>query len=458
MFHKRDMGAELSSKPGQYSDQIKIGEPHTFGDYEAAYRQNSATADRFSYGSTQLQFGVKLVEDVDPGPLQGQMYVTTDAGKRLYFTQNGQLRPDANSIISQGSGYGNGPAVSITGTPLNPQYHMFYAEGGDQHTGNQWTPIQINSTQDIMQAMQSGNAGRSLNQKYANMYGQASINPFGSKEGADIWTNADNFGRALSGVISQLVIPVAEMGLDTFTAGLASPFLAATGANKAMQGAIDNLMKNSKGKSYQSASNFDPLISNIIKDPRLPVYLQQQQDQSHAFIAKYGPQDYGATQKLAQETPMQQITKAKQLHQENEDMWVQSQVQEMQDTSDQIQKLLGEKTDATPAELAATPLSPIFQNIKTGLSLASTNQQKMNVINHFSKQIKEQLLPLLNIQHPDDAPTQTGAPVDPQKSSTLTASAQPGHPVLSINGTDMSHPGNTTITGTPGAIPPVVPG
>ena len=309
-----------------------------------------------------------------------------------------------------------------------------------------------------MQAMQSGNAGRSLNQKYANMYGQASINPFGSKEGADIWTNADNFGRALSGVISQLVIPVAEMGLDTFTGGMASPFLTVTGANKAMQGAIDNLMQNSRGQSYQSATNFDPLISNIIKDPRLPGYLQQQQDQSHAFIAKYGPQDYGATQKLAQDTPMQQITKAKQLHQENENMWVQNQVQEMLDTSDQIQKLLGQKTSATAAQLAATPLSPIFQNIKTGLSLASTNQQKMNVINHFSKQIKEQLLPLLNIPQPTAAPTQPGAPVDPQKSSTLTASAQPGHPVLSINGTDLSHPGKNTITGTPSTIPPVVPG
>jgi hypothetical protein len=435
------MGNTFANKPNSYSDQTKFGDTQTFGNqvggsYMAAYRQNSASADSTSYGNTRLQFGAKIVQDSDPGPNQGQLYVVNNAGKRLYITHEGKIAPYASQYVQQAKNYGNGPAVSITGSPLNPKYTMFYAQGGDMHKGDGWTPITINSKQDIQEAMQSGMGGLNISSgKYSNMYGQASINPFGAKEGGDMWTAGANFDRAITGVVSQLVLPVAESFLDDVVP-FASTILGVTGANKAMQSGLDSLVKHSNGKMYQSTTHFDPNISNMIKDPRLPAYLSQVQDKSHTYIAKYGAQDYAQTQKLAQDTPQQQLMKARQLSEENQNLYVQQQVQEMTDTSTKLQQLVGSKADPQ-----------IFQDIKTGLATAQTNQQKLNVINHFGKQLQSQVLPLLDNQSPAAAPGTGSAVSDPQKDPTVTASAQPGHPILSINGNFTTDPRKTTISG-----------
>ena len=446
------MGNTFGSKPTSYSDETKFGQTQTFGNqiggsYMAAYRQNSKDADRMNYGNTQLQFGAKIIQDSDPGPNQGQLYVVNNAGKRLYITHDGQIAPYASEYVQQAKNYGNGPAVSITGSPLNPKYTMFYAQGGDMHKGDGWTPIAINSTQDVEQAMRSGMQGLDIKTgKYSNMYGQASINPFGAKEGGDTWTGAGNFNRAVTGALSQVIVPAAEGFLDDVVP-FASTVLGVTGANKAIQGGIDSLVAHSGGKMYQSATQFDPEMSNIIKDPRLPAYLKQAEDTSHSYIAKYGPQDYIQTQKLAQETPQQQLAKARQLSQENENLYVQQQVQEMTDSSAKLQQILGDKADPQ-----------LWQNIKTGLATAQTNQQKMNVINHFAKQIQSQVLPLLQNQPESSGVASHSAVSDPQKDPTITASAQPGHPILSINGTNTTPPGKTHISGSSAPPPPFVPG
>ena len=92
------MGNVFANKPGSYSDQTKFGQSNVYGvndggSYMAAYRQNSSRADSMNYGNTKLQFGVKIIQDVDPGPMQGQMYVVNNADKRLYITYKGQLAP-----------------------------------------------------------------------------------------------------------------------------------------------------------------------------------------------------------------------------------------------------------------------------------------------------------------------------------------------------------------------------
>jgi hypothetical protein len=445
-FLKGAMGNAFDSAPTSYSDQMKYGENKTWDEYEATYRQNSATADKVSYGDTHLQFGVKMIQDVDPGPEQGQMYVVNRFGRRKYFTVKGQTMPWAADIIKQGKNYGNGPAVSITGNPLNPQYHMFYAQGGDEHAGDQWTPIAINSKSDIMEAMTSGMGAVKLTGRYANRYGQASINPFGTKEGADVWTNAIKVGKVLNTVASQVIVPIAEMGLDAVVP-FASTVMGALGINKAIQIGVDHLASTTMtGKQYQGTKQFDPSISNSIKDPRLSGYLQQMQDQSHQFIQKYGDSKYTQTNKLAQDTPQQQLAKARAISQENQDLYVQSRVQEMNDLSTKLQGMLKGKTD-----------TDIFQNITTGLQMATTNQQKLNVINHFSGQIKSQLLPLLtsDTESTPIAPTSPPRPQSPH--AGLTSSAQVGHPVLSINGTNSQHPAKTQITGAPGQFVPAVP-
>lgn len=449
------MGNTLNAKPQSYSGDWKYGEaPKVYGgsvggSYMASYRQNSTTADSMQFGTGKVQFGVKMLQDIQPGPMQGQMFVVNNAGKRLYFTYKGQIRPDAGDIISQGKNAGNGPAVAITGNPMNPQYHMFYSPGGSDHKSDDWQSLQINSKADVMQAMTSGMQGADhgiqAGAQYANYFGQASVNPFAQKTiGGDMWTTADRVGSAINDIGSKLIIPMGESFLDDFVPG-ASTLLGLTGINAGLQHGIDSLMKASQGKTYQSTKQFDPQIANSIKDPRLSGYLTTLQDQSHQFIAKYGDAKYQSTQKLAQDTPSQMLEKAKQLSQENEDYYVQSEVQQLTDLSTKLQGIL-KNSD-----------SDIYSNIKTGLQLATTNKQKMNVINHFSTQIKNQLLPLLQKQTISAPVTNKSPAVPPVTSGIQTASAVNGHPSLSINGHDSRVPTQHVISGNSMPIVPTVP-
>ena len=209
-----------------------------------------------------------------------------------------------------------------------------------------------------------------------------------------------------------------------------------TGGTKALQAGINALAHQPTGASAPSA--FDPTMANAIRDPRLPQYLANIQNRAQQFVHQYGPADYVQANQMAQNTPQQMLEKARALQAENENLYVQGQVQELQDTSTKLQQLL---PGADPA---------IFQQIKTGLGLATNNAQKMNVISHFAKQIQSQLLPLLGSGGPSAANTGARAPATPQSTSTETASAQVGHPILSINGTDSRHPGQTTIQSSAG--------
>ena len=93
----------------------------------ATYKQDDPTADTISYGNNKMQLGVKMMQDVT-GPRKGDLYVTDPNGKRLYFTHDNKPYPNAGLIIRHGAGFGNGPAVMITGSPLQPQYHNFTAK------------------------------------------------------------------------------------------------------------------------------------------------------------------------------------------------------------------------------------------------------------------------------------------------------------------------------------------
>ena len=406
------------------------GRPWVYGGgYMATYKQDDPNADSIQYGNTKMQFGVKMLQDVS-GPRQGDLYVVDPNGKRLYFTHDSKPYPNAGLIIKHGAGYGNGPAVMITGSPLQPQYHMFYSKEADMHgPTNEWTPLEINNKSDIMTALHQGPHGTAG--KYANYYGDASVNPFGAKEGRNAWTDINQAEHTFAMIVSKIALPIAETALDSFIPG-ASLVMQATGLNKAIQGGIDNMMA---PPAPLPSGPFDPQISNMIKDPRLDSYLQQVQDQSHQFIAKYGDSGYQASQGLAATTPQQQIIKARQIAEENQNLYVQSQVQSMQDNITQLKKILPQNSGAD-----------IFKNIETGLGLAQTNQQKINVLTHFGSQIQSQLLPLITNATPSQATTSQSAAQVPPDLNPTTASAQVGHPILSINGTDLRHPGQSTIT------------
>ena len=428
------MGNVLDSKPQKYSDQQF--HPTTYGGvagYMATYHQDSATADHMAYGKTQLQFGVKILQDVDPGPQQGELYVTNTSGKRMYITHEGQVAPYAADYLKQAQGYGNGPAVMITGTPTNPQYHMFTVAGGDYHDqGVSWEPVSINNEKDVISAMTEGGVSSKIKGQYANMYGNAAINPWGVKAGSDMFTTGQAVGGFLNKAIATFAVPALDTVADDFVP-MGSQIMHYSGADKLLQAGINALAK--QPEVTQAPSAFDPNMANIIKDPRLPQYLQNIQNQSQQYSHKYGARDYQQAMAMPSGTPQQMLAKAKDLQQENEDLYVQGQVTEMQNTTTQLQKLL---PNADPQ---------IFRDIETGLQTARNNEQKLNVIQHFSKQIQSNLLPLLQSSTPSAPPQAKSQSTDATAPGFVTASAQVGHPVLSINGTDSRHPAQNVVSG-----------
>ena len=435
------MGNVLDKQPDNYSVDQKNAIVYK-GDYMQTYKQTDPNADTMQYGSTRLQFGAKIMQDVDSGPKQGDYYVIQANGARAYLSHDGKISPQAQTIVSFAKDYGNGPAVMISGSPLHPQYNMFYAFGGMAHGGsNDWTPRQVNSPQDIINTMTSTqDAHFKTKGKFANDYGDASINPF-SQEGRNFETDMYQFQSGLVKVIGATVLPVAEMALDDIVP-FGSTILNLTGANKAIQSGINSLAGLGSSSS-DPVSAWDPQMSNIIKDPRLPGYLNKIQDQSHQLISKYGPSDYTATNRMAQDTPQQMIQKGQAMAKENQDLFAQSKVQEIQDLTAQLKKMLPPGAG-----------SDIFNNIQTGLGIANTPQEKLNVIEHFSEQIKSQLLPLLNQPASAIEDQATSAPKTPPDLNPETASAQVGHPALSINGSDSRHPAQTIGGETESSAPP----
>ena len=440
------MGNTLDNKPDNYSiDQF--GKPIVYkGDYMQTYTQNNSSADSMQYGQTRLQFGAKIVQDVDSGPNQGDYYVTGANGTRHYLSHAGKMMPDAESTVRLAKNFGNGPAVMISGSPLSPTYNMFYSDGGEAHgSSNQWTTRQVNSPEDVkstMTATQDGNFDVSKG-KFASSYGDASINPF-SQEGRNFETDAYTFQSGLVKGLAAVAVPVISTALDDIVP-FGSTLLNMTGGNKLLQAGINSLAGVGRTSNI-TPSAWDPNMSNIIKDPRLSQYLNTIQDQSHQLIARYGPKGYAHDQTLAQDTPQQMIAKAKALSTENKILFATSKVQEMQDLSAKLQTMLPPGSN-----------SQLFSQIKDGLSLAQTPQQQMNVIEHFSKLIQSQVLPSLQSGSGSATGGQpAAAPVQPDLNPT-TASAQTGHPILSINGTDSRH--HTTVIGqeTMSSSPPMGP-
>ena len=440
------MGNTLDKKPDNYSVD-RFGKPIVYkGDYMQTYTQNNPSADSLAYGQTRLQFGAKIVQDIDSGPRQGDYYVTSADGTRHYVTQGGKMLPDAANSVRLAKNYGNGPAVMISGSPLQPTYNMFYSEGGEAHgSSNEWTTRQVNSPADIISTMTTSQDGHNGTKgKFANYYGDASINPF-SKEGRNFETDMYTFQSGLVKGMAAVAVPVIGTALDDVVP-FGSTLLNITGANKAIQQGVDSLAGLGR-KSNTQPSAWDPNMSNIIRDPRLKGYLNTITDQTHQLIAKYGPSGYEHDQQMAADTPQQMISKAKALAAENKVLFAQSKVQEMQDLSAKLQRMLPPGSN-----------SALFSDIKDGLALAQTPEQQMNVIEHFSGLIKSQVLPSL-ASHPQSADSQTAdggqgaADLNP-----TTASAQIGHPVLSINGTDSRHPAAIIGQETMSSAPPTAHG
>ena len=421
------MGNVLDTKPTEFSEDAHRA--RTYGSfaqtYEQTYRQNRRT-DSFAFGTQRMGIGVKILQDVDTAK-KGELYVNTPSGRK-YITYKGNLAPYASDYLKMSPDYGNGPAVMITGDPLNPKYTMFYAKGGDRHQGDDWTAKQVSSLQDVRDAVTEGDMGGHFTTqgKFANYYGQAAIDPFGLKEGRDAFTTMNDLGQGINKVLQAAAVPLAETALDDVVP-FASNFLQAAGVNDALQQAVNAL--STSHYTPPPVGTLQPDLMNAIKDPRLASYARQVGDQSQQFIAKYGPGSYKGISSMATDTPSQMISKARAESKANLSLYTHHQVNEMQSTVEQLKKLLPPGTG-----------SELFANIQTGLDLAQTDQQRLNVISHFSKQIGEQLMPdLQSASQSAQKQPSSGASV-PRDLNHVTASAQVGHPTVSINGSDSNLP------------------
>ena len=421
------MGNILDTKPTAFSQDVHHA--RTYGNfqqtYEQTYRQNRRT-DSFAFGTQRMGIGVKILQDVDSAK-KGELYVNTPGGRK-YITYKGNLAPYASDYLKLSPDYGNGPAVLISGDPLNPKYTMFYAKDGDRHQGDDWTAKQVASLQDVRDTVTEGDMGGhfSTKGKFANYYGQAAIDPFGLKEGRDAFTSMNDMGQGINKVLRVATVPLAETALDDLVP-FASNILQASGANDALQQAVDAL--STSHYTPPPVGTLQPGLMNAIKDPRLPAYVRQVGDQSQQFIAKYGPGGYKGITSMAADTPSQMISKARAQGKENLSLYTHHQVNEMQSTVEQLKKLLPPGTG-----------TELFANIQTGLDLAQTDQQRLNVIGHFSKQISEQLMPSLQAGAGSAQKTTATASNPPADLNHVTASAQVGHPTVSINGTDSRAP------------------
>ena len=116
------MGNVLDSAPSQFSQEDPTKMQANY--YTQTYKHNpQSTADSMTWGTkgSHLNIGAKVLQDMN----NNQLYITNNAGQKVYITKNGQQVPNAKEIIKTAQNYGEGPLVEITGSPLNPQMYMW---------------------------------------------------------------------------------------------------------------------------------------------------------------------------------------------------------------------------------------------------------------------------------------------------------------------------------------------
>ena len=374
------MGNVLSGPPVHYSKEYGH-ERDTEGRYLQTYQQRPISSndpdDQVSVGKAKFQMGVKVLQDVQ----NGQMYVTSPAGQKVYLSHGNppQFLPNASSLISQGANYGRGPAAFITGSPLAPRVTLFASS--DMTASRQYQPIRINNRQDLKYALETGHMGQDLSAKYAGSYGQSAINPF-LKRGDDFESGVADAGRFLVDKTLGLWAGVPGMIMDAIQPGLGlvQGALQQAGLDP-FKNAADALAKeittpDVTEANYQSGS-YDPNMANVITDPRLESFFQQLQTENQNIP---GANNFTY---MGQENAQQMINKGRMMAQENQRVSV----------NDQINNLASNM-------LAVQSKFPNAKNIgleqyEQGLKLATNNQQKLNVVNHFKKQLSTEYLPLV---------------------------------------------------------------
>ncbi len=422
------MGNVLSSRPEKFS----VDAPQQImGDsYLQTYKERPNTAndptDVIPWGSkSTVQTGVKITQSMQ----NGQLYVTTPEGKQVFLTQGNPPTPlsNASQLVSQGKNYGRGPAVMLTNSPLNPTITMFTST--DSTADRNYQPVVVNNMADFTHAMEQNQEQRDQSSgAFSGWRGQAAINPF-LERGNDFFSGLADVGRFVGSVVTKLAVPALEMGLDEVVP-FSGTLIGALGIDSGLKNGLDNLNQLLiHGEQYKSGATRDPQLSNLIADPRLPAYFKQVQSQNQALSQQYGSSTFSD---LPEGTAQQMVQKGQQMAQENQDTVVKEQALQLSNLMTNMKKTLGNKTNFD------------FDAMSQGLAIATNNQARMNVMNHFSQELKQKVLPLLQTHPaavssppvPAKVTAQQPVPVNPDASFERRADV--------ING-DYSHP-TTQVT------------
>jgi len=377
------MGNVLTSRPEKFSvdaPQQVMGDSYLQTYKERPNTTNDPT-DVIPWGAkSTVQTGVKITQSMQ----NGQLYVTTPEGRQVFLTQGNPPTPlgNASQLVMQGRNYGRGPAVMLTNSPLNPTITMFSST--DSTADRNYQPVVINSMADFTHAMEQNQEQRNQSSgAFSGWRGQAAINPF-LERGNDFFSGLADVGRFVGSVVTKVAVPALEMGLDEVVP-FSGTVIGALGIDSGLKHGMDNLNQLLiHGQQYKSAATRDPKLSNLISDPRLPAYFRQVQAQNQALSQQYGSSTFSD---LPETTAAQMVAKGSQMAQANQDTVVKEQALQLSNLMTNMKKTLGNKTNFD------------FDAMSQGLAIASNNQARMNVMNHFSQELKQKVLPLLQI-HP----------------------------------------------------------
>ena len=369
------MGNVLSQKPNNFSlyDPQRVD-----ARYLQTYKQRPVTRtdpdDVLPLGGGTVQMGVKVLQDMSTG----QLYTKTPTGERLFLSAGNppQFLANAANLIAQGSDYGRGPAVFITGSPLGPKVTMFASS--DMTEDKHYQPIRINNMKDFEYAMESGHDAADISGKYAGWRGQSAINPF-IERGGDFQSAIADAGRFIVHNVFKAYAKIPQMIMDDVLPMSGTIIGTATGATEALENLADRAATSLTTpelteKTYMSG-DYDDNMANLIRDPRLERYFKHIQAQN--FQYPNAPQ----FTEFPQDTHQQMITKGRLMAKENAEHYLRQQTEIVSNNMLAVNKRFANSQDENLRQLTA------------GLRRSTNNAAKLNVIQYFQKRLKQHVLP-----------------------------------------------------------------
>ena len=392
------------------------------GDFIATYRKGGD--ESVNIGTDNVSIGAKILMSLspEPGHPTGDFYVMAH-GKKVYLSDSGQMKPNADKVLEQADNYMAGPTIMISGTPGDVKYTVWGSTSTTE--SNKFQSLQVNNLDDFKKALYVGHPNFKQG-KFAGNYGDLSINPFRDRPRNFISDLAD-LGRGLEKVADNVVIPALEWGLDDLTEGIGGTLLQITGADQILQDQLDKLTE-SHGLEYKSSQNQTSLqMAGAIADPRLPAYFNSLMQSSRDKVNKFPKNEYAKSLRKittgTHTTPAEMTAAVHHLESMNLEFDSSHQITMLQKTADMLKKLV--------------PNPPDFDwgTVTAGINAAQNPEARLRVSKYLTNALMKKVFPLVKKQpHSVPQPPKPGEK-PPEKPKEPEKTAPPASNSPDINGT-----------------------